>query len=500
MTHRRSLLAIALLAACLHAWFIARTLLPAQDGLKFIRVAKQFQASPWSDVVRGADVHPLYPALVAATEPAVALFIAHGPDAWRIAAQLVAATASVGLLVPIYFLTCSLFDRRVAFVAAGLLAILPRMAELGHDTLADSVGLFATFLALWLGAIALKAGDWRAAIGAGLSAGAGYLARPEVILAPVAIGLTWLIGIGKANQPGRSRLEQVPALSMLLATVGLAVISYAAVKGEVSEKLSLRHGASLGPQSIAKRSVPQQASHGLNDPRWDFSPKEESDHIPVRNWRAALRRIVGKWWEELCWGFAVMTVWGLSRRRFIRELLPDREGEDAGAFEGRLLLVFSVCCRGIALTLLRLDARWWPMARLAAMGSLLAGSLMTQMNPNHISHISRWGHWAAGQWLVAHARPEEMVLDTRGWAKFISDRPGYDYWHVKQALTDSHLSYVLVGLDELGAVSPRASTLNALLAYAATPIVEFPAAPGDRDAAVRIYRFHWPGSWEGLAP
>ncbi len=117
---------------------------------------------------------------------------------------------------------------------------------------------------------------------------------------------------------------------------------------------------------------------------------------------------------------------------------------------------------------------------------------MVQMMPSHLNHLSRWGHWAAGRWLVDHARPSERVLDTRGWARFISGQDGYDYWHVRQALTDSHLSYIIVGLDELEANSARAATLNALLSYAATPLKEFPAFPGDRTAGVRIYRFHRP--------
>src|SRR5262249_38601581 len=108
--------------------------------------------------------------------------------------------------------------------------------------------------------------------------------------------------------------------------------------------IAVRISGSLGPQSIMKRSVPQQVPHGLDDPRWDFSPKEESDHIPIRSWRASLRRIAGKWWEELCWGFAVMTVWGLARRRFIRNILPDREPGDGGCVVGRLLLVFAGVC------------------------------------------------------------------------------------------------------------------------------------------------------------
>ena len=534
MAHYRSLLAIALLAASLHTWAISRTLLPAQDGLKFIRVARQFQTDPWEDVIRGADVHPLYPALIATVEPVVAWFAGHGPDAWRISAQVIATLATIGLLFPVYFLTRSLFDRRIAFIAAGLLALLPRAAELGHDTLADSLGLFTTFLALWLGARALRTADWRVGFGSGLAAGAGYLARFEVILVPVAIGLTWLVGLG--TQTGRSRISRLTTFSMLILAAALTVASYAAFKGEITEKIALRSVAWLGPQTILKRPVPQQVPRGLDDPRLDFSPKEEADQIPIRGWRSSMGRIVGKWWEELCWGFAVMTVWGLVRRRYIRGLLTERNPADADGVEGRLLLIFSlvyglallrhstalgylsgrhvmalvvasipwaaagtfVCCRGIALKL-HWDGRWARPARVATMVVAVVGSIATQMQPNHLNHLSRWGHWAAGRWLATNARPEEEILDTRGWAKFISGRPGYDYWHVRQALTDSRLSYILVGLDELDAESARAATLKAVLAYSATPMADFPASPGDPSPGVRLYRFHRPVSWEGLA-
>ena len=84
----------------------------------------------------------------------------------------------------------------------------------------------------------------------------------------------------------------------------------------------------------------------------------------------------------------------------------------------------------------------------------MAASIVVQMQPNHLNHLSRWGHWAAGQWLADNASRTELVLDTRGWARFVSGQPGYDYWHVRQALTDSHLSYIVVGLDELEAAQP----------------------------------------------
>ncbi len=533
MADRRSFFAVVLVATILHVASIALTLLPAQDGLKFIRIARRFQLDSWADVVRDSDAHPLYPALIAVTEPVVGWFTGHGVHSWRIAAQAVAVLASVGLLMPVYGLTRGLFDRRIAFIAAGLGVLLPRAAELGHDTLSDTLGLLGTFLTLWLGSLALLRSDWRIALSAGAAAGCGYLARPEVILAPVAIGVAWLIGLRRPFRPAIMRW--VPALAALSLAAFALVGSYAAVKGELSEKLALRQGAALGHQQILLRPVPQRAPRGLDDPRWDFSPKEETDRIPIKNWRYAVVRIIAKWWEELCWFFAVMTVWGLVRYRYIRTLCPDRKPDQASESTRRLLLAFSavytvalirhsallgylsgrhiialvyaslpwaaagtfVCSRGIAVKL-RLSPRW---ARLAGTGVacvLVLGSIAVQMQPNHLNHLSRFGHWAAGKWLAENARPDELILDTRGWAQFVSGQLGYDYWHVRQALTDSHLRYIVVGLDELQAKTPRARTLQALLAYAATPLRDFPSFPGEREAGVRLYRFHRPSSWEGL--
>jgi len=533
MADRRSLFAVVLVATIFHVTSIAQTLLPAQDGLKFIRIARRFQADSWPDVVRESDVHPLYPALIALTEPVIGWFTAHGAHSWRIAAQTVAVLASVGLILPIYGLTRTLFDRRIAFIAAGLGVLLPRAAELGHDTLSDSLGLLGTFLTLWLGSLALKRSDWRVALGAGAAAGCGYLARPEAILASVAIGAAWLISLRRPFRPAITR--RAPTLAALLVATVAIVGSYAAVKGELSEKLALRYGAALGRQNILIRPVPQRVPRGLDDPRWDFSPKEETDRIPIRNWRYAVVRIIAKWWEELCWFFAVMTVWGLVRYRYIRGLCPDREPDATSESTRSLLLTFAaiyavalvrhsallgylsgrhivtllyaslpwaaagtfVCTRGIAVKL-RLSPPVSRITGLATGCALVLASVVVQMQPNHLNHLSRSGHWAAGTWLAETARPDELVLDTRGWARFVSGQPGYDYWHVRQALTDSHLRYIVVGLDELQARSARAETLKALLAYSATPVREFRALPGDPEGGVRLYRFHRPNSWEGL--
>ncbi len=221
MAGRRGLLAIVLLAAALHASAIARSSLPAQDGLKFIRVARQFQTKPWADVVRDTDQHPLYPALIALAEPIVASCVGRGPDAWRIAAQAVAALASLAMLGPLYGLSRSLFDDRIARLAVLVVVLLPQTAAIGHDTLSDSLGMLAALSALRFGEVALRSGGWPSAAGCGLAAGLGYLARPEVAIVPVAVALA--AAFRMVQRPRRQQdgcgVPRVPSSEPVCATV-----------------------------------------------------------------------------------------------------------------------------------------------------------------------------------------------------------------------------------------------------------------------------------------
>ena len=134
-----------------------------------------------------------------------------------------------------------------------------------------------------------------------------------------------------------------------------------------------------------------------------------------------------------------------------------------------------VCARGIAMTL------GWEHRRARAVGAAavaLADRRRASRSSSKPSHPSRWGHWAAGRWLVAHAGPADAVLDTRGWAAFVSGRPSYDYWHVRQAFTDAHLAYIVVGdRRALGRRAGGPRRLRAVLAYAADAGRGVPRAP-----------------------
>jgi hypothetical protein len=155
-----------------------------------------------------------------------------------------------------------------------------------------------------------------------------------------------------------------------------------------------------------------------------------------------------------------------------------------------------VCARRTAIAL-----GWSRRVALGAGGMVLVAALTSSIAiQSKPAHPSRWGHGAAGGWLREHLGSGQSVLDTRGWAAFVSSCRSYDYWHVRQALTDSSLAYVVVGNDELKAPSARAATLRAMLAYAAEPVAEFPELRAGAEPGVWIFRYRRPDSWEGVQP
>ncbi len=528
MSHRRWLLGVAVFAAVLHVAGIARTLVPAQDGLKFIAVARRFQTDPWIDAIRGSDQHPLYPALVAAAEPVAAAVLGAGPESWRIAAQGVSAVASVLLLFPLFALARAVFDERIALVAVFVHVLLPVPAEVGRDALANAVGLSGMFACLWLGAKAVERDRWRFAAASGLVGGLAYMARPEAILAPLAVGLVF--GWNAVRARGVRSLAKFPAPAALGLAALVCVGGYALAKGEVSEKLAIRHAAGLGSQIKILRTVPQPLPKGLEGAGLDLSPKEESGDEALAGPVAALTELGRRWWDEMCWGFAIMALWGLARRRFIQASSGRSgagraelsvlaafvavyvggvvlNGSKLGYVSGRhalpLVAVATIfAAAGVVICLRRLGPRL-PISPATWRGAVVSGTVVvaTVLSVYQLreGHESRRGHWRAGRWLAENAGPDERVLDTRGWARFVAGRgDGYDFWHVPQALSDRGLTYVVVGRDELEAGSRRAESLNSLLAFAASPVRDFPEIVDGRDVGTRIFRVNQPVAWEGF--
>jgi hypothetical protein len=124
--------------------------------------------------------------------------------------------------------------------------------------------------------------------------------------------------------------------------------------------------------------------------------------------------------------------------------------------------------------------------RRLAVGALVILGIAAQGRP---AHASRSGHRDAGLWLARHCPADGAILDTRGWAAFLSGRTSYGPWHVRQAASDPNLAYVVVGEDEWTAPSCRGLILRNWLEAYAEPAASFgPTDSRSGRSRVRVFR------------
>ncbi len=88
------------------------------DGILYINAAKQYAMGNFAD---GLALYPMpaYPLLIAMTHMTI-------PD-WIIAGYFISVSSMILVLIPLYYLTKNMYNKRVAFWACFIFAILPRM-------------------------------------------------------------------------------------------------------------------------------------------------------------------------------------------------------------------------------------------------------------------------------------------------------------------------------------------------------------------------------------
>src|SRR5262249_41873879 len=123
--HLRWLLLLLILATGLRAWQVTHTEVATRDSIAYIGIAWRLENESWARVFRSSEHHPVCPLLIHLASGPVRHFVPDDlPRAMQWTAQLVSCLAGVLLVVPMYWLGCELFDRRVGFWAALLFQCL----------------------------------------------------------------------------------------------------------------------------------------------------------------------------------------------------------------------------------------------------------------------------------------------------------------------------------------------------------------------------------------
>jgi len=167
------------------------------DGVYYAQIARNLllDGSPgWE-----AMIFPvLQPVIVAA------LSAVTGIGNYVILAQLVNTLAGALALVPVYFITARLFDKRAAVFAVLLIIPFPQLVAISTGDTVESLYSFLVYASLWSAMLALERISYRRALVAGLLLGLAYLSRPEgliiffVFLPVMLVRLRSLAGTKKA--------------------------------------------------------------------------------------------------------------------------------------------------------------------------------------------------------------------------------------------------------------------------------------------------------------
>ncbi len=163
------LLIISLLSRIYMSFF---TYIISNDSVHFIRNAKYFAAGDFS---RGLahDYHPLYSLFMAALYKVV-------PNI-ELSGTIISVLFGTLTVIVFYLIGKGVFDRKISFVSAIILAMHPYAVRFSADIISESTYLFFFTAALGLGFFAITNKKPLLFALTGISSAFAYLARPEGI-------------------------------------------------------------------------------------------------------------------------------------------------------------------------------------------------------------------------------------------------------------------------------------------------------------------------------
>lgn len=231
---KRDLLRIAVLLAIaliIGVYLIATTVLITKDGVFYIERAQKFSSDPVGIV----KAHPPgYPFLIFIAHKLVDLFnSSSSAQSWIYSAQSVTLLCRLLALIPLYLIGRILVGSRKSFWAVLILVILPHSAKFSCEVVREwpyILFLSVGFLGLLIGANQPKWWIWGLI---GLSAGLGYLIRPESAQLLV-YGFIWLaLCMFWPKVCGASRWKILIGLALLLVGFAIPAVPYMKSTGRI---------------------------------------------------------------------------------------------------------------------------------------------------------------------------------------------------------------------------------------------------------------------------
>lgn len=426
-----SILLIATL--CIGIYLIITTAVIARDGVVFIGYAKNLEIAPIETMTQEGQ-HPGYPVMILGVHKAIRLFNeGESLFSWIYSAQSTALVFRLLSIIVLYFIGRRLVGSRFSFWAILILIFLPKPAWYGSDALSDWPHLFFLATGMLLLVQASTNRRWWLFGFVGLTAGVGYLIRPECAQV-VVYGSLWLgLQLFWAKRT-LDRPKTVLALALLLAGFLVATGPYMRLKGAVFPKKEIGEFAVNTQTSKAPLSQQQIV---LNTA--DFVPSD---------FAGAFAELFANIGETLMWFFVPALLIGIYEffrrmncyepKRFYLIALTGLnialmiwlycKANYMSVRHTLPLVVFTIFCVPIGLQMLaswlkeRLSVSWFVV--LTAIGIAICTQKL--LRPVHHDKLI---YRKAAQWLAENTRENDIIAVPDLRISFYSTRKGVDYKH-----------------------------------------------------------------------
>lgn len=440
----RYLLLLLLLTAGIRIWQICHTEVVSRDSLTYIRIAWQMEHGELRQVLRSSMHHPGYPFSILLVSRVVRPFF--GDDlvtGMQVSAQIATALASLLLVIPLFLLGLELFNPRISFWATVLFQCLPASSKLFGDGLSEGLFLLLASSGLLTASWALRLGNVRYYVLAGMFSGLAYLVRPEGL---AICGATAVILYARQM----IRYTQIPfpqfalrGTSLVAATLSLAV-PFMMTIGHLSTKMSVTttmEGAQA-PVPVELETPPVAQVQLLSHPLaiWSLDKNSPSDRFV---WACkAFVQVLSRALFWYLWPFTFVGMW-IHRRSLLQQPLTwlyfltscavlaalYRVALRLGYVSERHLLLVVLAVLGPTAAGVTIVADWvarkWFLPTSSARVSLALFAILLAI-PTYKSletlHLTRSGFRQVGYWLAAHTDTLETLEDPFGWSYYYSGR------------------------------------------------------------------------------
>lgn len=211
-----------------------------------------------------SSYHPLYPFLIAVTYKCI--------NNYEISAKVVSVVMGVSLITVVYVIGKRIFDARIAFLCALLLAFHPYTSRLSAEMLSESTYFFFLVLATGLGYLAINNLRLLYFAGTGVCSALAYLTRPEGVGVLMIVGfftVFWRISSLRVPLPRRFWCLVIMLLTFLcLASPYLMYIKKQTGHWALTEKKSVTE--LLGFENISSKktveaNVVEEGTRGISN-------------------------------------------------------------------------------------------------------------------------------------------------------------------------------------------------------------------------------------------